>query len=211
MKHPPSWDTARLPDSLRSMFSSVQFATDLSSFQKLLAGGVFDLTFSGMSTEECKMLKKLALVNSTKSKWVEHELLLLLLLFPPPPDSTTDTPLASLLAMMASVFLCLNLVDDKIMMHIGHEIVLGGSSEPYAEVYGNLYYILAQAEEMSATDKWPRFVLAKEGEEFIEQNANLFKYDLLYNPLRFESWQKLANIYDEEVDLLLSFPFNQED
>lgn len=50
---------------------------------------------------------------------------------------------------------------------------------------------------MSATDKWPGFVLTKEGEEFVEQNANLFKYDLLYNPLRFESWQRLANIYDE--------------
>ncbi|OVA14456.1 Tetratricopeptide repeat-containing domain [Macleaya cordata] len=79
-----------------------------------------------------------------------------------------------------------------------------GSSEPYAEVYGNLYYFLAQAEEMSATDKWAGFVLTKEGEEFVEQNTNLFKYDLLYNPLRFESWQRLANIYDEEVDLLLN-------
>ncbi|XP_010244392.1 PREDICTED: uncharacterized protein LOC104588240 [Nelumbo nucifera] len=78
------------------------------------------------------------------------------------------------------------------------------SSEPYSEVYGNLYYFLAQAEEMSATDKWPGFVLTKEGEEFVEQNTNLFKYDLLYNPLRFESWQRLANIYDEEVDLLLN-------
>ncbi|WOG89454.1 hypothetical protein DCAR_0208692 [Daucus carota subsp. sativus] len=79
-----------------------------------------------------------------------------------------------------------------------------GSSEPYLEVYNNLYYVLALSEEMSATDKWPGFVLTKEGEEFVEQNANLFKYDLLYNPLRFESWQGLANIYDEEVDLLLN-------
>ncbi|XAR70823.1 hypothetical protein NMG60_11027828 [Bertholletia excelsa] len=78
------------------------------------------------------------------------------------------------------------------------------SSDPYLEVYSNLYYLLAQSEEMSATDKWAGFVLTKEGEEFVEQNANLFKYDLLYNPLRFESWQKLANIYDEEVDLLLN-------
>ncbi|KAK9101167.1 hypothetical protein Scep_024597 [Stephania cephalantha] len=77
-----------------------------------------------------------------------------------------------------------------------------GSSD--AEVYGNLYHFLAQAEEMSATDKWPGFVLTKEGEDFVQQNANLFKYDLLYNPLRFDSWQKLANIYDEEVDLLLN-------
>ncbi|KAF6164263.1 hypothetical protein GIB67_010233, partial [Kingdonia uniflora] len=78
------------------------------------------------------------------------------------------------------------------------------SSEPYSEVYSNLYYFLAQAEEISATDKCPGFVLNKEGENFVEQNANLFKYDLLYNPLRFTSWQQLATIYDEEVDLLLN-------
>ncbi|XP_073129413.1 calcineurin-binding protein 1-like isoform X1 [Henckelia pumila] len=78
------------------------------------------------------------------------------------------------------------------------------SFDPYLEVYCNLYYFLAQSEEMSATDKWAGFVLTNEGEEFVEQNANLFKYDLLYNPMRFESWQKLANLYDEEVDLLLN-------
>ncbi|XP_071917630.1 calcineurin-binding protein 1 isoform X2 [Coffea arabica] len=78
------------------------------------------------------------------------------------------------------------------------------SSGPYHDVYSNLYYFLALSEEMSATDKWAGFVLTKEGEEFVEQNAKLFKYDLLYNPLRFESWQRLANIYDEEVDLLLN-------
>ncbi|CAN0907300.1 Calcineurin-binding protein 1 [Linum grandiflorum] len=77
-------------------------------------------------------------------------------------------------------------------------------SEPYSEVYCNLYYFLALSEEMSATDKWPGFVLTKEGEDFVQQNASLFKYDLLYNPLRFESWQRLAKIYDEEVDLLLN-------
>ena len=81
---------------------------------------------------------------------------------------------------------------------------IGSSSDPYLEVYNNLYYIIAQAEEMSATDKIPGFVLNKEGEEFVEQSANLFKYDLMYNPLRFDSWQKLANVYDEEVDLLLN-------
>ncbi|CAN6309808.1 unnamed protein product [Urochloa humidicola] len=78
------------------------------------------------------------------------------------------------------------------------------SSEPYSDVYGNLYYYIAQAEDISATDKHTGFVLKKEGEEFVEQSANIFKYDLLYNPLRFESWQKLSNLYDEEVDLLLN-------
>lgn len=71
------------------------------------------------------------------------------------------------------------------------------SSEPYLEVYSNLYYLLAQSEELSATDKWAGFVLTKEGEDFVQQNANLFKYDLLYNPFRLESWQRLGNIYDE--------------
>ncbi|KAF7817092.1 calcineurin-binding protein 1 isoform X1 [Senna tora] len=85
-----------------------------------------------------------------------------------------------------------------------YNTLLLGRSEPYLEVYCNLYYFLALSEEMSATDKWPGFVLTKEGEEFVEQNANLFKYDLMYNPLRFESWQRLGNIYDEEVDLLLN-------
>ncbi|PHT74111.1 hypothetical protein T459_21388, partial [Capsicum annuum] len=79
-----------------------------------------------------------------------------------------------------------------------------GRSEQYLEVYSNLYYLLAQSEEMNATDKWAGFVLTKEGEEFVQQNANLIKYDLIYNLLRLESWQKLANIYDEEVDLLLN-------
>lgn len=73
------------------------------------------------------------------------------------------------------------------------------SSEPYLDVYCNLYYFLALSEEMNATDKWPGFVLTKEGEEFVQHNAKLFKYDLLYNPLRFESWQRLGNIYDEVV------------
>ncbi|KFK29893.1 hypothetical protein AALP_AA7G192300 [Arabis alpina] len=85
-----------------------------------------------------------------------------------------------------------------------YKVSLLHSSDPYLEVYRNLYYFLAQSEEVSASDKWPGFVLTKEGEEFVQQATNLFKYDLLYNPLRFESWEKLSNIYDEEVDLLLN-------
>ncbi|KAI7987860.1 Calcineurin-binding protein 1 [Camellia lanceoleosa] len=36
-----------------------------------------------------------------------------------------------------------------------------GSSDPYLEVYCNLYYLLAQFEEISATDKWAGFELTK--------------------------------------------------
>ncbi|KAI5079572.1 hypothetical protein GOP47_0005051 [Adiantum capillus-veneris] len=77
-------------------------------------------------------------------------------------------------------------------------------SSQYKEVYENLYYLLGQVEEGSASDKWPGFVLTKEGEDFVEQNAKLIKYDLMYNNLRFESWHKLANLLDEEVDLMLN-------
>ncbi|CAN8327080.1 unnamed protein product, partial [Cochlearia groenlandica] len=85
-----------------------------------------------------------------------------------------------------------------------YNVSLLHSSGPYLDVYRNLYHFLAQSEETNASEKWPGFVLTKEGEEFVQQHSNLFKYDLLYNPLRFESWEKLGNIYDEEVDLLLN-------
>ena len=56
------------------------------------------------------------------------------------------------------------------MLEIYVTILIRGKSidpniEPYSEVHGNLYHILAQVEEMSATDKFPLFVLTKEGED----------------------------------------------
>lgn len=72
LKYLPSVDTARLPDSLKSMFASPQFEDNLSSFQKLLAEGVFDLSFSSVKAEECSTLNRLALCNLSKSKWVEQ-------------------------------------------------------------------------------------------------------------------------------------------
>ena len=54
------------------MFASPQFDENLSSFQKLLGEGVFDLSFSGVKAEDCKILKRLALCNLSKSKWVEQ-------------------------------------------------------------------------------------------------------------------------------------------
>lgn len=72
LKYLPPVDTAKLPDSLKSMFDSVQFMENLSFFQQLLAEGVFDVSFSGMINEDCKTLKKLALCHLTKSKWVER-------------------------------------------------------------------------------------------------------------------------------------------
>lgn len=58
--------------SLKSMFDSPQFVEALSSFQHLLLEGIFDLSLPGLKVEECRTLKRLALVNMTKSKWVEH-------------------------------------------------------------------------------------------------------------------------------------------
>lgn len=48
-------------------------------------------------------------------------------------------------------------------------VIMGCSSQPYLDVYTNLYYFLAQSEEMNATDKWPGFVLTKEGENLFNK------------------------------------------
>uniref|UniRef100_A0A5B6ZX47 Uncharacterized protein n=1 Tax=Davidia involucrata TaxID=16924 RepID=A0A5B6ZX47_DAVIN len=72
LKYLPSVDTVRLPDSLKSMFDSPQYMENLTSYQKLLAEGVFDLSFSGVKNEDYRTLKRLALCSLTKSKWVEQ-------------------------------------------------------------------------------------------------------------------------------------------
>ncbi|KAL3834979.1 hypothetical protein ACJIZ3_009715 [Penstemon smallii] len=72
LKFLPSVDTMKDPESLKSMFDSPQFKENLLSFQKLLANGVFDNSFSRVSTDDCRILKKLLLCNFTKSKWVEQ-------------------------------------------------------------------------------------------------------------------------------------------
>ncbi|XP_044486157.1 GATA transcription factor 26-like isoform X1 [Mangifera indica] len=72
LKYLAPLDTDKFPDNLKSMFDSLQFKENLTSFQQLLAEGVFDLSFQGASTENCKTLKRLSLSNLTTSKWVEH-------------------------------------------------------------------------------------------------------------------------------------------
>ncbi|KAJ0602862.1 putative transcription factor C2C2-GATA family [Helianthus annuus] len=71
LKYLPRVDTLQVPDSLESMFDSPQFKENISSFQKLLAEGVFDLSVPTVKNEGCKTLKKLALCSATKSDWVE--------------------------------------------------------------------------------------------------------------------------------------------
>ncbi|CAA0841876.1 GATA transcription factor 26 [Striga hermonthica] len=68
----PCVDTSEAPNSLRSMFGSSQFKENLSSFQKLLADGLFDNTLSSLPKEDCRVVRKLVLCNLSKSKWVEQ-------------------------------------------------------------------------------------------------------------------------------------------
>ncbi|CAN4097785.1 unnamed protein product [Withania somnifera] len=65
-------DSFAPPDSLKSMFESSHFEENLSSFQKLLAEGVFGSSLSGVTIEDSRTLKKLILCYLTKSKWVEN-------------------------------------------------------------------------------------------------------------------------------------------
>ncbi|KAF2315115.1 hypothetical protein GH714_038183 [Hevea brasiliensis] len=72
LKYLPPVDTAKLPESIRSMFDSPQLKENISCFQQLLGEGVFDLSMSGVKTEDCNTLKRLTLSNLSKSKWMEH-------------------------------------------------------------------------------------------------------------------------------------------
>lgn len=72
LKYLPPIDTSAVSDSFENLFTSMHFKESLSSFQQLLANGVFDISFSGVQTEDCNVLKRLALSNMTKCKWVEY-------------------------------------------------------------------------------------------------------------------------------------------
>lgn len=58
--------------SLKSLFCGSQFVETCSYYQQLLAEGVFDLSFVGVDVEECRILKRLVLLDLTKAKWVER-------------------------------------------------------------------------------------------------------------------------------------------
>ncbi|XVF51849.1 hypothetical protein PTKIN_Ptkin04bG0216900 [Pterospermum kingtungense] len=72
LEYLPSVDTAKLPDSLKSMFESPQFKENLCYFQQLLEEGVFNVSVPGVKAEDCQILKRLALSNLTRSHWVER-------------------------------------------------------------------------------------------------------------------------------------------
>ncbi|XP_015085711.1 GATA transcription factor 26-like isoform X1 [Solanum pennellii] len=72
LKYLPPVDSFAPPDSLRSVFESSQFEENLCSFQKLLAEGVFDNSFPGVTLEDCRNLKRFILCYLTKSKWVQQ-------------------------------------------------------------------------------------------------------------------------------------------
>ncbi|CAN6249573.1 unnamed protein product [Urochloa humidicola] len=65
----PPTESSTPADSLRSMFSSMQFSDAIDSYQMLLGEGILDPSFSG--DEGWKTVKMLALTNLTKCKWLE--------------------------------------------------------------------------------------------------------------------------------------------
>jgi len=54
------------------MFGSSQFKENLTNFQQLLAKGAFDISLADVKPEDCETLKRYALNELSKSKWVEH-------------------------------------------------------------------------------------------------------------------------------------------
>ncbi|KAM7491163.1 hypothetical protein LguiA_034084 [Lonicera macranthoides] len=72
LKYLPSNKDGSPLESFESMFDSPQFKENLSSFQKLLAEGVFDPSLSAVKSDGFRTLKRLAVCNIAKSKWVEQ-------------------------------------------------------------------------------------------------------------------------------------------
>ncbi|CAL9207330.1 unnamed protein product [Musa hybrid cultivar] len=72
MKYLPSIDTAKPPETLKSMFAGPQFLKSLPYFQRLLQEGVFDLSLSGANAEERRTLKRLVLLNCINLQWLEY-------------------------------------------------------------------------------------------------------------------------------------------
>ncbi|KAK8691046.1 hypothetical protein V6N13_074567 [Hibiscus sabdariffa] len=72
LQYLPPLDTAKLPESLKSMFESPQFQDNLCYFQQLLEEGVFDISVPGVKPEDCKTLKRVALFNLSKSHLLER-------------------------------------------------------------------------------------------------------------------------------------------
>ncbi|KAL8152188.1 hypothetical protein V2J09_009948 [Rumex salicifolius] len=70
LRYLPSSDKSQFPGSLKCMFSSSSFKENLSSFQQLLSEGVFGNSSSGVKAEDLRTLKRLAVSNLTKSKWL---------------------------------------------------------------------------------------------------------------------------------------------
>ncbi|XP_074592893.1 GATA transcription factor 26-like [Curcuma longa] len=70
MKYLPAVDTAEPPESLKSMFTCPQFLDTLSCLQRLLREGVYDLSLSGVSVEECRVSKSLVLLEDASAKVV---------------------------------------------------------------------------------------------------------------------------------------------
>ncbi|ONK56301.1 uncharacterized protein A4U43_C10F6370 [Asparagus officinalis] len=72
MKYLPSSDTAKYPESLRTMFNSSQFMETFSYFQQLLREGIFESSISGTDNGDYRILKRLVLQNFSRPTWVEH-------------------------------------------------------------------------------------------------------------------------------------------
>uniref|UniRef100_A0A7N0V132 GATA transcription factor n=1 Tax=Kalanchoe fedtschenkoi TaxID=63787 RepID=A0A7N0V132_KALFE len=70
LKYLPKSDVERYPISLKSLFDDPLFQESLLSFQRLLAEGVFDLSFPNVEPDDCRNLRRLALSNPLKPNWV---------------------------------------------------------------------------------------------------------------------------------------------
>lgn len=72
MKYLPSADIDKYPESVKTMFSSLQFEETLCNFQELICQGALDHSSYTGNVHDYQTLQQLVLLLPTNRSWVEH-------------------------------------------------------------------------------------------------------------------------------------------
>ncbi|GAB4834637.1 hypothetical protein Ancab_032900 [Ancistrocladus abbreviatus] len=186
LEYLPSVDTSTAPESLRRMFASSHFKENLSSFQQLLAEGVIDTSSLGGRTEDYKTLKRLALYDLSKPKWVEQYILI-------KGKRMKNSTEGRLVAPGAKVSISSNLGNAKRMRDVQNQH-------------------LADTKTSLKSPKRPPMKAAQETKELPQNDGSCFSPRSLFalptegNSLMLESFQFADESSDQ--DLLLDVPSN---
>ena len=74
--------------------------------------------------------------------------------------------------------------------------------DPDSRVHSQLYHLLAQCQPDMFDDMGEDVILRQEGHEQIQETLLITRYDLCYNPRRYESWERVVSKLSHLTSLL---------